>query len=110
MKKKLQFLYVVVSLVPTVVLAQPDIAARPACAQEGESVGGSTLTSPTACCKGLTVISGYQHHRFQKHYSCAKAKEEGKIPPPGMGGTCTNCGDGVCKDPEDSCSCPADCK
>lgn len=83
---------------------------RPACGVEGGVAGCSMLSCPAQCCANLTPISQYQHKRFMEHRDCAKAKEEGKIPPPGSGNTCTQCGDGKCDEPEDSCNCPADCK
>lgn len=90
--------------------AQGLTATPPVCAKNGEDVDGSAIGSPHECCAGLSFTSAYGHARFLAHGNCAKAQEEAKLPPPGMGGTCTKCGDGVCTEPEDNCNCPADCK
>jgi len=59
------------------------------CAKEGEQVNRNPLLGPTnkKCCFGLTEI------RVSKSYSI-----------------CVNCGDGLCKWPEDEFNCPSDCK
>ena len=92
------------------VKADDTVSQEKTCANENESAGGSAIGTPAQCCKDLTFISSYGHSRYLKHHDCAKAQAEAKLPPPGMGGACTKCGDGICKEPEDSCSCPADCK
>lgn len=93
-----------------VVKADASVQNGAVCASENESAGGSALGMSAQCCEGLTFISTYQRKRFQEHHQCAKAQEEAKFAPPGMGGSCSKCGDGICKEPEDSCSCPSDCK
>ncbi|MCD6528344.1 DUF333 domain-containing protein [bacterium] len=59
------------------------------CAKEGEKVNRNPLLGPTnkKCCFGLTEI------RVSKSYSI-----------------CVNCGDNLCKWPEDEFNCPSDCK
>ena len=59
------------------------------CAKEGEQVNRNPLLGPTnrKCCFGLTEI------RVSKSYSI-----------------CVNCGDNLCKWPENEFNCPSDCK
>ena len=83
---------------------------RPACGNRGDIVGASTLGHALTCCTGLASTSTYQHRQFTAHGNCAQAKQEATLSPPGSGNTCTQCGDGKCDEPEDSCNCPADCK
>ncbi|MBW2991408.1 hypothetical protein KY348_06940 [Candidatus Woesearchaeota archaeon] len=61
---------------------------KPACAKEGEKVNKNPGMGPTdgQCCEGLTEIM------VSRSYS-----------------VCVNCGDGVCKSPENAKNCPQDC-
>lgn len=63
-----------------------------------------------SCGAGLTKTSRWQHHVFANQHDCEKAKAEVLNAPPGVGFDCIKCGDGICKESEDSCNCPADCK
>ena len=66
------------------------------CTPEGETKGVFPWTS---CCEGLSSIG-------KSSYDA----ETGQCTPPLLGATwCTDCGDGFCDDPENSCNCPDDC-
>jgi hypothetical protein len=66
------------------------------CIGEGQSLGPVIPENKNVCCPGLTAISAISPVNCQ--------------PMLGTYGYCTRCGDGVCKEPENACNCPADCK
>jgi hypothetical protein len=66
------------------------------CIGEGQSLGPVVPENKNVCCPGLTAIGAYSPANCQ--------------PMLGTYGYCTKCGDGVCKEPENICNCPADCK
>jgi hypothetical protein len=77
------------------------------CLTEGQS-GGYSVTpagieawnaSPQKCCAGLDKVS-----TVNRPYNGACQLTAGYA-----GFICTHCGDGVCKNGEDYCNCPADC-
>lgn len=71
------------------------------CAQEGESAGNPSL-GPDGnikdCCAGLTGVA------------TKNAYDEDCNVGVGFGTICINCGDGICSEFENSCSCPEDCQ
>ena len=70
------------------------------CAKEGEGIG-TCVGCLTTCCEGLRGMA------YLKYDSgCIK------LPAPGLGATCSKCGNGTCDktNREDECNCPEDCK
>lgn len=75
---------------------KPDLS----CAKAGEVIG-TCVGCVSKCCEGLRGMS--------------RLKYDGKciaFPAPGLGATCSKCGDGICnkQTAEDECNCPVDCK
>lgn len=70
------------------------------CAKEGESIGSCKGCVPK-CCGSLKGMAPLKYDG-----ECIK------LPAPGIGATCSKCGNGVCdaKNDEDECNCPKDCK
>jgi len=68
------------------------------CVGEGGSLGAVIPENTIECCEGLTPI----RPATQDGDTCSVVL--------GSRGYCTYCGDGVCKEPENSCNCPGDCK
>lgn len=98
MKIKVFLFIVVISSVPSL-----SYNAEDKCALEGATAGGSTIDAQS-CCTGLILTNRWTH--FHLNEGCNFP------PPPGSGGSCVKCGDGVCdsKHFENKCNCPKDCK
>jgi hypothetical protein len=62
------------------------------CIEEGE--WGSLTPEGFGCCSGLDAINP-----TDEAHNCVQ----------GMGYYCTKCGDGICKNPENTCNCQEDC-
>jgi len=73
----------------------------PRCVPEG---GTSSFRSPP-CCAGFDVVRA--SHPYGWAYGQCYDWEGGGIP--FVQGYCTACGNGSCVEPENACSCPADC-
>ena len=90
MKKRLVIgIIIVAAIVVLVVWFYPSSPTE--CVKEGEKKGVSE-----ECCAGLKIIPIYNDNTCE-----AFAKSLWY---------CTNCGDEICKSPEDKCNCPNDCE
>src|SRR4030042_3558703 len=75
----------------------PEDCEKQECIAEGQSLGAVVPSNSNVCCAGLTEVSAM---------SSVGEKWEPML---GNRGYCTNCGNGVCKGPENACNCPKDC-
>ncbi len=78
------------------------------CIDEGNSLGAVVPDNHNICCEGLTRIATIEPkgETCIINGTCTKQC----ITYVGNEGYCTKCGDGLCKDPENFCNCPEDCK
>ncbi|HJX05516.1 MAG TPA: hypothetical protein VJ461_02310, partial [Candidatus Nanoarchaeia archaeon] len=84
-------------LAPCTVGTCPEDCEKQECIAEGQSLGAVVPGNQNVCCAGLSEIS-------------AMSSVGGRCEPMlGNRGYCTDCGDGVCKSPENACNCPVDC-
>jgi len=60
---------------------------------------------PEKCCEGLTEFESGMDTRYTIGDKCYETGMESGNPV----GICINCGNGICEDIEDICSCPEDC-
>jgi hypothetical protein len=84
----------------------PQAAGPGECLKEGEgaSAYGQRQTAPEgapeqACCPGLTRLEAYEPSSVPKQCLVSKG---GRY-------VCTRCGDGQCREGENTCNCPKDC-
>ncbi|MFH1365401.1 MAG: hypothetical protein ABIH28_02365 [archaeon] len=76
------------------------------CAKEGEKFSlVYTNEYPSQCCAGLTEWNSGMDTRKVVDNICIETGLVSGLPV----GTCINCGDGICKSPENICNCPKDC-
>ncbi len=76
------------------------------CASEGEQFSSVYKDEyPEHCCEGLTEWESGMDTSMSIGNECYDTMMEGGFP----GGTCINCGNGVCEEIEDVCNCPEDC-
>jgi hypothetical protein len=84
----------------------PREAGSSACLKEGEGASSyarrqeAAEGSPEqACCPGLTRLEAYESSSVPKQCLLSKG---GRY-------VCTHCGDGQCREGENTCNCPTDC-
>jgi len=76
------------------------------CAKEGEYYSSVFVYEyPEKCCEGLTEFESGMDTRYTIGDKCYETGMESGNPV----GICINCGNGICEDIEDICSCPEDC-
>lgn len=96
---KISFTYATDEMMDALMVIEKEIMIEsPVCIKEGTRI----TSIGQKCCPGLEKINDCQ---LTESGECICATVPG-----GATGYCTNCGDGICKPPENKCNCPADCE